>query len=190
MMVRTCLLLVATASVAGQRPAAKVGPDNSFFAAVVRGIPAVNVWGEMSVVVDPAVADGGMMGPMSTTPSPIDTAGWRARSATLERLGVASADDIDLHGCPGYFVADSADARCPLTRSTRIAIGLPRPVVGGRVPDPPHNAATPIPADAVVRLVFAYLTPSGSAMREADYYLRHDASGWWVVARRTLTVSH
>jgi hypothetical protein len=42
----------------------------------------------------------------------------------------------------------------------------------------------------VVRLVFAYLAPYGSAMSEADYYLGRDDIGWRVVARRTLAVSH
>lgn len=108
-------------------------------------------------------------------------------------LGLQVADSVSVGTCPGTFVADSADVRCPSRRRQMVAMSMPRGNLSSTKTSLELLGARPAPtgAEVAVRVVTAYVSPFGSEASVVDhYYRRAGTAGWEPVGRMTLSSMH
>lgn len=164
--------------------------DASLVQAVVEAIPAYWVWGRLGVYQIPIESEDELPFPAMDLSSVLDSVELEAREHMLQvDLALPLAENMDPGDCTGVLFGRDSVPDCHEAAFTKVALGLPRAVESGVVPDwKGAGRQAGRRADVVVRILFVSSSPVGSGVSSADFYVVRDEFGWEVVAKRVLVI--
>lgn len=165
--------------------------DLQLFEGLIQGLPALHVGGRLEVYTHPITSRDELPYPPTDDVRVPITVDLAARARYLADLSIREARTLSVGACPGLLTGNATSPPCPSEWVTMVAFGLPRLVADAKVPEwKGAGRVVGRRADVVVRVLFVTLTPHGSMVASADYYVARDEFGWEVVARRVLGQLH